>query len=179
MSTTATIAPAGTWQLDPVHSSVDFQIEYLAGTFKGTFREVSATLQVDDGRATLEGSATVESVDVKDPNLSAHLLSPEFFDAEQYPELRFRAEDVELDGETAAVRGDITIRGVTRPLAGTGTASAAIVDGFGRERLGIRLTATVDRTEFGLNWNMALPTGKKALADDVTIIADLQLVKAG
>src|SRR5205823_1376897 len=77
-----TVAPAGTWNLDPVHSRVDFEVSYLAGTFKGEFHEIGAELTVDGERASLEGTANVANVDVKDENLSAHLQSPDFFDGE-------------------------------------------------------------------------------------------------
>src|SRR5437773_8197207 len=96
------VAPAGTWNLDPVHSRVDFEVRYLAGTFKGEFHEIGAELSVDAGRVSLEGTAKVESVDVRDENLSAHLQSPDFFDAERYPELRFAARDIRLDGDGTA-----------------------------------------------------------------------------
>ena len=108
-----TIAPAGTWELDAVHSAVGFEVEYLGGTFKGSFREIAATLVVGDDSVSLEGSAKVASVDVKDENLAGHLQSPDFFDAERYPEIRFTAKDVSLDGETVKVEGDLTIKGVT------------------------------------------------------------------
>jgi polyisoprenoid-binding protein YceI len=176
---TTTIAPAGTWSLDPVHSIVGFEVGYLAGTFKGTFRDVSATLVVgEDGRATLEGTAQVASVDVKDENQDAHLQSPDFFDAESYPELRFKAEDIRLDGEAVTVNGEITIKGITKPTTLTGTVAHPIDDPWGNKRLGLTLTATVDRTDFGLNWNNPLPSGDLALADEVTILAELQFVKA-
>src|SRR5438128_11415049 len=93
-----TVAPPGTWNLDPVHSRVDFGVSYLAGTFKGEFHEIGAELTVDAERASLEGTAKVASVDVKDENLSAHLQSPDFFDAERPPELRFPAHAFRLDG---------------------------------------------------------------------------------
>ena len=99
MNTTLTIAPAGTWNLDPVHSRVDFEVSYLAGTFKGHFNEIAAELTVADEHATLEGTTKVASIDVNEENLSAHLQSPDFFDAEQYPELRFTAGDIRLDGD--------------------------------------------------------------------------------
>ena len=107
---TTTIAPVGTWSLDPVHSIVGFEVAYLAGTFKGTFRDASATLTIgEDGRATLEGAARVTSVDVKDEDQNAHLQSPDFFDAERFPELRFTAEDVRLDGVVIVTdHGDAT-----------------------------------------------------------------------
>src|SRR5437016_8593971 len=93
-----TVAPAGIWNLDPVHSRVDFEVRYLAGTFKGEFHEIAAELTVNCERASLEGTAKVASVDVRDENLSAHLHSPDFFDGERHPELRFAAQDIRLDG---------------------------------------------------------------------------------
>jgi polyisoprenoid-binding protein YceI len=177
-SETTALAPTGTWRLDPVHSTVGFEIAYLAGTFKGEFRDVESTLAVEDSSAGLSGSAKVASVDVKDENLAAHLQSPDFFDAERHPELGFAAERIALDGDTVSVDGQITIRGVTKPVTLTGTASAPLADPYGNERIGFTLGATVDRTEFGIEWNMPLPTGDPALANDVTIVADLQFVKA-
>jgi polyisoprenoid-binding protein YceI len=178
MNATQTIAPAGTWSLDPVHSIVGFEVGYLAGTFKGRFHDVSASLTVgDDGRATLEGSAKVASVDVKDETQNAHLQSPDFFDAENHPELRFTAEDLRLDGEQVTVNGEITIKGVTKPTTVTGTVAPPIDDPWGNRRLGLTLAATVDRTDFGLNWNNPLPSGDLALANEVQIIAELQFVK--
>jgi polyisoprenoid-binding protein YceI len=179
MTTTETIAPTGTWNADPVHSLVGFEVSYMAGTFRGQFRDVSVTLTVgEDGRATLEGVARVASVDVKDENLDAHLQSPDFFDAERFPELRFAAEDVALTGERVTVDGEITIKGTTKPVAVTGTASAPIEDPWGNRRFGLVLSADVDRTDFGLRWNNPLPSGDLALANEVRIVAELQLVKA-
>jgi polyisoprenoid-binding protein YceI len=179
-STILTIAPAGTWSLDPVHSSVDFEVSYLAGTFKGGFDEIGAELTVDGERATLEGSAKVASVDVKDENFSAHLQSPDFFDAERHPELRFTAEDIRLDGDgQVSVAGELTIKGVTQPVTVTGTVTTPMVDPYGNERIGLNLTTKIDRTNFGVNWNNPLPSGEPSLANDVTILAELQFVKPG
>src|SRR5918993_5948532 len=110
-TTTLTIAPAGTWSLDPIHSRVDFEVSYLAGTFKGEFHEIAAELSVDGERASLEGTAKVASVDVKDENLSAHLQSPDFFDAERHPELSFESTGIDLSAGTATVGGELTIKG--------------------------------------------------------------------
>lgn len=180
MSTTGilTAAPAGTWQLDAVHSTVGFEVGYLAGTFRGQFRDVAAQLEIEDGSAALSGVAQVASVDVKDANLGAHLQAPDFFDAERHPELRFAATDVALDGDVARVRGEVTIKGVTRPIELTGAASGPLTDAFGNERLGLAVQTTIDRTEFGVSWNVPLPTGKQALSNDVTIVGDLYFVKA-
>jgi polyisoprenoid-binding protein YceI len=179
-TTTLTIAPAGTWSLDPVHSSVDFEVSYLAGTFKGGFDEIGAELAVDGERATLEGTAKVASVDVKDENFAAHLQSPDFFDAERYPELRFTAEDIRLDGDgQVSVDGELTIKGVAQPVTVTGTVTAPIVDPYGNERIGLNLTTKIDRTDFGVDWNNPLPSGDPSLANEVTILAELQFVKPG
>ena len=178
MSTTQTKIPAGTWNLDPVHSNVGFEVGYLAGTFRGQFGDVLVKLDTTDTGARIEGTAQVASVDVKDENLTAHLQSPDFFDAERYPELRFLAKGVELDNETVEAPGEITIKGVTKPVEVTGTLTEPITDAYGNERLGLKLSARVDRTDFGVDWNTPLPTGNPALANDVTIVAELQLVKA-
>src|SRR2546430_15484405 len=135
---------AGTWNLAAVHSRVDFEVSYLGGTFKGEFHEIGAELTVEDERAALEGTAKVASVDVKDENLSAHLQSPDFFDAERYPELRFAAQDIHLDGDgKVSVYGDLTIKGVTKPVRVTGTVTAPIADPYGNERFGLSLAAKI------------------------------------
>ena len=164
--------PTGTWQLDPVHSSIGFEVPYMGGTFRGQFRDVEATIADGDVR----GSAKVASVDVKDENLTAHLQSPEFFDVERYPELRFASTDVE-GGEELTIRGEITIKGVTQPVELTGRATEPLTDAYGRERFGLTLETTVDRTAFGLNWNLPLPSGEPALSNAVTLVAGLFFVK--
>src|SRR5213596_4107852 len=133
MSTrTLTLAPPGTWNLDPVHSRVDFEVSYLAGTFKGEFHEIGAELTVEAERASLEGTAKVASVDVRDENLSAHLQSPDFFDAERHPELRFTTEDIRLDGDgELSVGGELTIKGISKPVALAGTVTAPMADPYG------------------------------------------------
>jgi polyisoprenoid-binding protein YceI len=174
-----TVAPAGTWNLDPVHSRVDLEVRYLAGTFKGEFHEIGAELTVDGERASLEGTANVASVDVKDENLSAHLQPPDFFDGERHPELRF-THDIRLDGDSkVSVDGELTIKGVTKPVAVTGTVTAPMADPYGNDRIGLNLTTTIDRTDFGVDWNNPLPSGEPSLANDVTILAELQFVKPG
>jgi polyisoprenoid-binding protein YceI len=164
--------PTGTWQLDPVHSSIGFEVPYMGGTFRGQFRDVEATIADGD----VSGSAKVASVDVKDENLTAHLSSPEFFDVERYPELRFASTDVE-GGEELTIRGEITIKGVTQPVELTGRATEPLTDAYGRERFGLTLETTVDRTAFGLSWNLPLPSGEPALSNAVTLVAGLFFVK--
>ena len=178
-TTTREFAPAGSWSADPVHSNVSFEVAYAGvNTFRGSFREFAASLAGGEQPA-LEGSAKVASVDVKDEQLSGHLQSPEFFDAARHPEIEFRATELRtLSGNRVAGAGELTIKGVTQPIELTGTiAPAPNVDPMGRERLGLRLEATIDRTAFGVSWNAPNQGGGDYLGTDVTLIAELALVR--
>ena len=166
--------PTGTWNVDPVHSEIAFSVEYMAGTFRGTFEKFN--VQLVDG--VLSGTADVASISVKDENLEAHLLSPDFFDAERHPELSFRSTELSRKGDEVTIAGEVTIKGHTEPAEIRGTVKDPMADPYGNERLGLRLETTLDRTKFGLNWNAPLPSGEPALANDVTLTAELQLVKA-
>ena len=165
--------PTGSWSADRIHSNVGFAVKYIAGTFLGTFSEFDARLS-DDG---LSGTAEVASVQVKDPNLAVHLQAPEFFDAERFPQLSFAANEVSRSGDGLTIAGELTLKGRTEPVEIVGHISDPAPDPYGGERFGLQLEATVDRTKFGLNWNNPLPSGDPALANEVTIIVDLQLVK--
>jgi polyisoprenoid-binding protein YceI len=174
MSTTETQAvPAGTWTVDKVHSNIGFAIDYMAGTFTGSFNDFDASLT--DG--VLKGSAKVASVQVKDPNLEAHLQSPDFFDAERNPELTFASTSIDIDADRAKIDGEITIKGHTEPVEIVGVYTEPFADPFGGTRIGLKLEAKVDRTQFGVSWNNPLPSGEPALSNEVTILADLQLSK--
>jgi len=178
MSTTAeqtTSIPTGTWGLDPVHSSIGFAVRYSGvGTFRGTFDDFDAKL-VDGG---LEGVAKVASVRVDDENLAGHLQSPDFFDAEQFPELRFASKTIERNGDRVSIQGDLTLRGVTHSVEIAGTVTGPLENAYGQQRIGFDLETTVNRQEYGLAWNMELPGGGQALGDDVVITANLALVQA-
>jgi polyisoprenoid-binding protein YceI len=176
MSTVDTqVLPTGTWKVDKVHSSIGFAIDYMAGTFHGTFSDFDAA--VTDG--VLNGSAKVVSVQVKDENLAAHLLSPDFFDAQAHPELTFTSNQISRGGDRVNIDGEITIKGHTEPVEIAGEVSDPIADSYGGERFGLTLKATVDRDKFGISWNNPLPSGEPALSDEVTITAELQLSKQG
>jgi polyisoprenoid-binding protein YceI len=120
----------------------------------------------------------VSSVIVKDENLQAHLQSPEFFDSEQHPEIRFQGLDLSVDGPTATLTGDLTIKGHTERVTAEGAVVGPIEDPFGNTKLGLQFETVVDRTQFGLNWNAPLPKGGFMLANDVTISVDLELAQA-
>lgn len=169
--------PVGTWSLDPVHSTIGFEVDYLAGAFRGQFREVDARLVAEGETPVLTGSAKVASADLKDENFTAHIQSPDFFDAERYPELSFESSEIDRAGDQVTVRGGITIKGVEKPVELTGTIGEPITDPYGRERIALKLDTTVDRTDFGVNWNVPLPDGTPALADEVRLAAELYFVR--
>ena len=179
MSTIETFAPAGTWTADPVHSNVSFEVGYAGvNTFRGSFRDFSAVLAGGE-QPTLEGAAKVASVDVKDEQLNGHLQTPDFFDAERFPEITFKATELSREGTTVRGKGELTVKGVTRPITLEGTiAPEPSVDPFGRERLGLRLATSIDRTAYGVSWNAPNQSGGDYLANDVDLIAELALVRA-
>ena len=161
-ATQASAIPTGTFRLDPVHSTVGFEVKHMISTFRGSFRSYDARLV---------------SGDVRDENLAAHLRSPEFFDVENTPTIEFASNELEAaDDGSLSVDGEITIRGVTKPIHAEGRVEHVGADVTGSERMGIELRTTVDRREFGLEWNAPLPKGGFALGNDVTLLVRLELV---
>jgi polyisoprenoid-binding protein YceI len=167
--------PAGTYALDPVHSSFGFAVKHNGiSTFRGQFEQVDASLE--DG--VLTGVARVDSVKTAIPQLKEHLLAEDFFNASQSPTITFRSSDIRLgeDG-SAEVDGELTIRGVTNPITATGSYGSAT--GLnGSEVVGFDLEAAVDRRDYGLNWQAPLPSGGDAVAWDVTLQVHLELARA-
>ena len=182
MSTTEqiTAVPTGTWNTDPVHSSLGFAVKHMVvATFRGTLPDFEATITAgDDGSATLVGVGRVASVVLPDENLSAHVQSPDFFDAQRFPEVRYESHDLSIQNGELVVRGEITLKGVTKPLELRGELVGPADDIAGTTKIGVTLEGTVDRTEFGLNWNAPLPTGGFAVGNDVKLTAELELGKA-
>ena len=175
---TTTAIPVGTWSVDPTHSHVGFELDYMGGVFRGSFSPVEATLVAgDDGDVKLEGSARADAVKVQDENLNAHLLSPEFFDLPRTPVLSFASTDVRRSGDEIVIGGELTIRGTTQPVELRVTIGEPLTDAYGRERFGLKLHGAVDRTHFGLDWNIPLPTGEPALANEVRLVAELFFIK--
>ena len=176
IESTKQLAPTGTWTADPVHSNVSFEVAYAGvNTFRGGFGEFSATLVGNE----LDGTAKVSSIDIKDEQLNGHLQTPDFFDSERYPEITFKATELHrLDDNRVEGKGELTLKGVTQPIELTGVVAAEpATDPFGRERLGLRLETTIDRTKYGISWNMPNQTGGDYVANDVKLIAELALVR--
>lgn len=165
---------AGTWNFSPVHSAASFSVKYLVASFRGGFNEVEATFA--DGK--LSGAVKVASIVVKDENLAAHLQAPDFFDAEQHPTISFSSDTLTVDGDNLTLDGQLTLKGVTKPVHATGKVEGPVEDFMGNTRLGFTLSATIDRTAHGVDWNADLPKGGKALGNDVTLTVELEFVKA-
>jgi polyisoprenoid-binding protein YceI len=151
----------------------------VVATFRGRFEDFDATLTVDDsGRTSLSGVVKVDSIELKDENLKAHVGSPEFFDAERYPEIRFETTQLDIgDGGEVNVAGDLTIKDQTHRVESTGTIAGPAVTLGDVTKLGLTLETVIDRTQYGLNWNAPLPKGGVALANDVKLTVELELAR--
>jgi polyisoprenoid-binding protein YceI len=171
----------GTYVVDPVHSSVEFAVRHMGvSLFRARFEELSARLVAGDDAVRLEGSAPVESLSIRTPReFRDHVVhGADFFDAGNHPEIAVVADDVVLHADgTATVQAELTIRGTTRPVTATGTYHAPI-EGLGGQRRGaLELTATVDRRDWGIDWQAPLPAGGDALGTEVQLSAHLELVE--
>jgi len=176
---TQTKLPVGTWKLDPTHSSASFAVKHMVvATFRGRFENIDATLTVgEDGAGRLEGTVDASSIVVKDENLQAHLGSPDFFDTERYPQLRFSSESIRRDGEELVLDGELTIKDHTHAIEARGTITDPHETLGGAIKIGVTLETVIDRTQFGLEWNAPLPKGGFALANDVKLTVELELAQ--
>ncbi len=171
---------AGTWSLDPVHSVASFRVRHFGlAWLRGRFDQLELTLtSSDDGSLALEGGTAVESISFPNAQLHGHLMSPDFFDAELHPRLNFRSTDIDLaDDGTATVRGELTLRGTTKPITLTGT-WAGPVEGLGGDtRLGLELAGELDRFDYGISWSANLPGGGEVVSRTVRLEGEFELVR--
>jgi polyisoprenoid-binding protein YceI len=183
-TTTVTIEqtslPAGTWKVDPVHSSVEFQVKHLGiATVKGQFKEFEGTLEVADEEVRAYGRVNVASVDTREDQRDAHLRSPDFFDVENYPEISFRSSEIRpIDDEAFEIHGELTIHGVTRQIKLEAVLEGTETDPQGNQRVGLSATAQINRSDFDMRFNMALGSGNVVVSDKVKILLDVSAVKA-
>ena len=168
-----TTIPAGTYAADPAHSSIEFTIAHMGiSTIRGSVLKFEASLEGGD-EPTVSGTIDTGSVDTHDEQRDGHIKGAEFFDVENFPTASFSGRLV----EPHKVAGELTLRGVTRPIEMTASITGPAVDPWGNDRVGIDLEGTVNRHDFGVSWNLDLPNGGKLLEDDVTLIASLSFVK--
>jgi polyisoprenoid-binding protein YceI len=166
--------------VDPVHSSIGFAVIHNGvSAFRSGFGEYDARFTGGDS-PRLEGSVEVASIEIDEEQLKGHLLSPDFFDAERHPRLRFESSELSIDDDGAVrLRGQLDIRGEVREVEANGRFGQVGADLGGSARVGLSLEATVDRRSFGLDWNADLPSGGQALDYEVSIAVDLELVEEG
>lgn len=181
MSTTTPVIPTGTWTVDPTHSKVGFAVKHMGiATVRGEFTEFEGTLEVGDDVSTAKayGSVKTASVDTNEPQRDGHLRSPDFFDAEQYPELRFESTSVEqLDEDEFRITGQLTIHGVTNEIVLHAEVQGTDVDPWGNERVGLEVTGQLSRGDYEMKFNQALGSGNMLVADKVKVALDISAVK--
>lgn len=179
---TAAVAATTTWEFDPAHSHAQFKVRHMMiANVKGEFTKLTGTVHWDTAditRSSVEAAADVNSINTREPQRDGHLKSPDFFDAEHYPTLTFRSTKIAHTDDGLELTGDLTIRGVTKPVT-------FLVDGptpetkdpWGNVRVGVEAIASFDRKDFGLNWNSTLETGGVLVGDKVHITVDAELIK--
>ena len=175
------VLSTGTWNVDPSHSSVEFQVKHMGlATVKGFFGEFAGQVQVDEnGDVTAEGTVEAASLNTRSPQRDEHLRSADFFDAENHPEISFRSTDIEaVDQDTYRITGDLTIRGTTNQVVLHAVTSGTDVDPWGNTRVGVEAAGEIERADWGLTWNQALESGGVLVAKKVKLQLELSVVKA-
>lgn len=171
---------SGTYAADPIHSVVTFKVRHFGITWlRGGFSNFDIKLvSGEDGTLTLEGATPVESIEFPNEQLHGHLMSPDFFDAELHSTLSFTSSDVTLgEGGVATVNGQLTMRGVTKPVTLSGTWSGPVEDMGGAQRIGLELAGEIDRVDFGIAWEAKLAGGQDVLGRTVRIEGEFELAR--
>ena len=179
--TVATQEIVGTYRADPDHSSFSFAIKHMkVSSFRATFGDVEAQLVAEHSGLSLQGQARVESISITNPpEFREHVVNGEdFFDATKHPEISFRSNRVEIaeDG-SATAEGELEIKGIARPVSATGRYQPPVQDPYGSVRIALELSATVDRREWDMGWQMPLPNGGDVLGYEVDLTVHLELIK--
>ncbi len=171
--------PTGTWKVDPVHSSVEFQVKHLGiATVKGQFTDFEGTLEARPDGVSAHGRVNVASVDTREPQRDEHLRSPDFFDAQSYPGITFQSTAVRgVDEDTFEIEGDLTIHGITQRVNLKAVLEGTETDPQGNERVGLSVLGDIIRSDFDMKFNAALGSGNMLVSDKVKIVLDISAVK--
>jgi polyisoprenoid-binding protein YceI len=170
------------WILDSTHSELGFKIKHLMiSNVSGSFKNFSAeviTDETDFGKAQINLSAEMASISTNNEQRDAHLLNSDFFEVEKYPELKFKSTKVEkVDSDTFTLHGELTMKGVTKPVKLNVEYNGLTKDPWGGERAGFFVTGKINRSDWGVNFNGVLETGGVMLSEEVKINSEIQLVK--
>ena len=177
-----TLVPAGTWTVDPVHSTVGFSVKHLGiATVRGHFDEFEGTLEIgeSDESARAHGTVKAVSVNTNDSGRDEHLRSADFFGVEANPELTFASTGIEhVDDETFLITGDLTMNGITKPVKLQAEVEGTETDPWGNERVGLEALGELNRKDYGLTWNQVLGSGNVLVSDKVKLVIEVSAVKA-
>jgi polyisoprenoid-binding protein YceI len=170
--------PTGTYAIDPSHSGVGFEVRHMGiATVRGAFRRFQGTIDATGEVPVLNGTVDAASIDTGEENRDGHLKAPDFFDVDQYPEIAFSTTTVDATDGRIRLAGEITIKGVSRPIELTGEVADGGTDPWGNERIGFEVEGVIDRRDFGLTWNQTLPNGNVLVSNDVKLIVSVSAVK--
>ena len=180
MSSASTALPTGTWNIDPSHSRIGFSVKHLGiSTVRGEFRSYEGVFEIgEDGSAKASGTVATDSVDTSVPDRDGHLMAPDFFDTATYPEIAFQSTSISaVDDDTYELAGDLTLRGITKPITLTAEIGGAETDAFGNDRIGLEATGSLNRSDYGMKFNQALGSGNLAVSDKVKLVLDISAVR--
>ena len=174
--------PTGTWEIDPIHSSIGFEVKHMMiSTVRGQFKQFEGTLEAaeDYHDSRVWGTVQVASIDTGNADRDEHLLGPDFFDAAHYPQITFESTAIEhVVLGTYRVGGDLTIKDVTREIQVEASVEGSAVDPWGNDRVGIAVRGSIDRTDFGLTWQQSLVGGGLLVGEQVALRFDISAVRA-
>jgi polyisoprenoid-binding protein YceI len=170
----------GTWIVDPTHSTVGFTARHLMVTkVRGRFASFSGSVTIADDRlaSSVEASVDMASVSTGDDGRDGHLKSGDFFDVEQFPTMSFRSTSVVADGGDYALNGDLTIKGVTKPVTFELEFDGVATDPWNNTKAGFTAETEINRKDWGLERNVALETGGVLVSEKIKVQLDVQLLK--
>jgi len=173
-------AAQATYTVDTTHSNVGFKVRHLVAKVSGSFREFSGTITTDFenlDRSSVEFVINTASIDTGNEQRDGHLRSPDFFDADQYPEITFKSNKItKRDSDTYVVAGTLSMHGVSKPVV-LNVDYLGEVEAMGGTRAGYEITTTIDRQDYGVSWNRLLDSGGLVLGDTVEVMINLEVVK--
>ena len=169
------------WAIDPTHSEIGFKVKHMMFTnVSGTFAAYDATITTEDDNfenANFEFSANIDSISTNNTDRDNHLKSADFFDADNFPKLTFKASSFTKDGDDYEITGDLSIKEVTKPVKLPVEFSGLMKDPWGNTKAGLNIYGKINRKDWGLNWNSALETGGVLVGEEVKLNIELQLIK--
>jgi len=171
-----------TWKIDPAHSEIQFKVKHLMiTTVTGYFKTFDLTVETesDDFKTAknIEFTADIHSLDTNSQQRDTHLKSDDFFNAEQYNQLKFTGKKYEQTGDGAKLHGDLTIREITKPVTVNIDFAGIVVDPYGQTKAGFTVDGKLSRKEFNLKWNAVTEAGQIVVSDDVRFHCEIQLIR--